>query len=190
METTPQTEQLDPRVRRTRRYIQEAFMTLLEEKGFSAVTVREITERAEINRATFYAHYPDKFGLLDATLEDIFREELEKNALSVCHYSQENVRALLITVCRFVENVNANCNMVESQFELIVEKQVRKQISDLLTMWLTPYEAELDVPSVVAATSWTIYGLAAQWNQDPKRPAMEVYIERVLPLITVNLPKA
>ena len=43
---------IDPRIRRTRGYIQDAFKDLLNEKGFKSITVREITERAEVNRAT------------------------------------------------------------------------------------------------------------------------------------------
>lgn len=54
----------DLRVRRTRKLLREALVSLVEEKGYEAVTVREITERAMINRATFYAHYDEKYDLL------------------------------------------------------------------------------------------------------------------------------
>lgn len=45
--------------------ISKAFLELMNEIGFSKINVQKITERAEINRSTFYAHYLDKFDLLD-----------------------------------------------------------------------------------------------------------------------------
>lgn len=55
----------DLRVRRTRTTLQRALIELTVEKGFAAVTVRDICERAMVNRSTFYRHYIDKYDLLD-----------------------------------------------------------------------------------------------------------------------------
>ena len=54
----------DLRVVRTRRAIQEAFTSLVSERGFDAVTVRDISERAMVNRATFYRHFRDRHDLM------------------------------------------------------------------------------------------------------------------------------
>ena len=51
---------MDPRVRRTRELIVRAFNELVAEKGHTGLTVQEISERATINRATFYAHFADQ----------------------------------------------------------------------------------------------------------------------------------
>jgi len=48
--------------RRSRQMIREAFEELLEEKGFHKITVTDIVARADLNRSTFYAHYPDIYG--------------------------------------------------------------------------------------------------------------------------------
>ena len=53
-------EKLDPRVKRTRGLILQAFGEILAEKGFHSLSVQDITEKAGINRATFYAHFEDK----------------------------------------------------------------------------------------------------------------------------------
>jgi AcrR family transcriptional regulator len=65
---------LDPRMRRTRHVIKEALLSLMEEKGFDHASVRDITERAQINRATFYLHYQDKFDLLDKIVEEMLQQ--------------------------------------------------------------------------------------------------------------------
>lgn len=65
----------DLRVRRTRKMIGEAFVSLVLERGFEKVTVEEISARAMVNRATFYRHYRDKWDLAertaDAMLDDL-----------------------------------------------------------------------------------------------------------------------
>ncbi len=58
----------DRRVGRTRKALKQALYELLEEKGYDQVTVEEITDRANLGRATFYLHYRDKEDLL---LEDV-----------------------------------------------------------------------------------------------------------------------
>lgn len=57
----------------TRRAIKETFLTLLEERPFSDITVKDIVEKCGINRNSFYYHYQD----LPALLEEIVREDTE-----------------------------------------------------------------------------------------------------------------
>ena len=92
-------EKLDPRVKRTRQLILRAFEDLLAEKNFESISVQDVTEKAEINRATFYAHFHDKYALLDHSVRQIFRHEIEKRSLNACHYTPENLRNLVLAVC-------------------------------------------------------------------------------------------
>ncbi len=61
----------DLRVRRTRALLQKALIELTIEKGFADVTVRDITDRAMVNRSTFYHHYQDKYDLLNQYIQDV-----------------------------------------------------------------------------------------------------------------------
>ncbi|MDN3020142.1 TetR/AcrR family transcriptional regulator [Paenibacillus sp. BSR1-1] len=61
----------DRRVIRTKRMIRDALTELMEEKGFEGITVRDLTEKASINRGTFYLHYRDKYDLLEQSEEEI-----------------------------------------------------------------------------------------------------------------------
>src|SRR5438270_4530745 len=58
------------RVRRTQKLLREALIDLIEERGFDALTVGEITQRAMVSRAAFYRNYQDKYDLV----EQIFAE--------------------------------------------------------------------------------------------------------------------
>ena len=57
---------------RSRRMIRKAFLELIREKELEKITVTEIVKRADLNRSTFYAHYPDIRGVVDEMQEEIF----------------------------------------------------------------------------------------------------------------------
>ena len=58
----------------TKKYIKNAFIKLLKEKGFNNITVSDITNVAKINRGTFYLHYVDKFDLLEKLENDSIKD--------------------------------------------------------------------------------------------------------------------
>jgi AcrR family transcriptional regulator len=57
-------EKEDRRLRRTRQLLCDAFLALLQEKRYEAITVQDIVDRADVARSTFYAHYAGKDDLL------------------------------------------------------------------------------------------------------------------------------
>jgi len=61
----------DRRVRRTHDALRAALLELILEHGFEATTVLQITERANVGRSTFYAHYADKEDLLQGSIEGL-----------------------------------------------------------------------------------------------------------------------
>ena len=73
----------DPRAVRTRKLIIDAFNQLIAMKNFNQISVKDITEIATINRATFYTHFVDKYELLDFVLteriKDIMKEQINCN---------------------------------------------------------------------------------------------------------------
>jgi AcrR family transcriptional regulator len=62
----------DLRAKRTDKLLLEALIALTVQKGFAAVTVSDLTKYAEINRATFYRHYEDKFDLLNRYARTVY----------------------------------------------------------------------------------------------------------------------
>jgi AcrR family transcriptional regulator len=93
----------DLRVRRTRMMIEKAFMELLEEKGFQSITIQEITDRAMVNRATFYDHFADKYALAEYLMREWFRQVLEQKLPPDFRYCASNLQFLVAAVCEFLE---------------------------------------------------------------------------------------
>src|SRR5215472_16672628 len=58
------------RLRRTQKLLREAIIVLIEEQGFEALTIGELTERAMVSRAAFYRNYQDKYDLVEQIFEE------------------------------------------------------------------------------------------------------------------------
>ena len=183
----PNEEKLDPRVKRTRSLILGAFNDLLTEKSFDSISVQDMTDKAQINRATFYAHFEDKYALLDHWVQQQFRQEIETRVLDACHYTSENLRMLILTVCEFLAKVRSDCVQSQRQFEPMIEKQVKNQVYELLNLWLGKMNTSVstEIPATVA--TWAIYGLASHWSHSRKRLPLEKFVDEALPLVAVNL---
>jgi len=72
---------LDRRVQKTRKLLQDALIELVAEEGYEAVSIREILEKANVGRSTFYAHFQDKDQLLHSILDrldELFEEHKER----------------------------------------------------------------------------------------------------------------
>jgi len=180
-------ENLDPRVKRTRGLILQSFEGLIAEKGFETISVQDVTDKAQINRATFYAHFADKYALLDYSISQKFVQEIEKRTLNACHYTPDNLRNMILAVCDFLARLHSDCAQPHEQFESLVEGTIKKQIFDLLSHWLkqTKTKISTEIPATVAA--WAIYGLASLYSHSKKRPALEKFVDDALPLVAVNL---
>lgn len=65
------TDKTDRRTLRTKQLVRDAFLGLLQEKSFNRITVRDVTDLADINRGTFYLHYKDVSDLSERLREEI-----------------------------------------------------------------------------------------------------------------------
>jgi len=65
-------KKLDPLVLRTRKLIESSFIELLEEEDLHSITIQDITDRATINRSTFYARFDNKYMLFDHIFRQTF----------------------------------------------------------------------------------------------------------------------
>jgi len=61
----------DRRVRRTKKLLRQGLAELMNEKDFKDITVKEITQRVDLNRGTFYLHYRDTYDLLEKIEEEL-----------------------------------------------------------------------------------------------------------------------
>ncbi|HZJ09032.1 MAG TPA: TetR/AcrR family transcriptional regulator [Trueperaceae bacterium] len=73
-ETTPAKPRTDARILKTRLRLREALVRLTLERGYEAVTIRDLTDAADVGYATYFRHYRDKSELLLDLLEELLAE--------------------------------------------------------------------------------------------------------------------
>ncbi len=93
----------DRRVRRTKKMLTQALTQLMQEKQIKEITVRELTDLADMNRGTFYLYYRDVYDMLEK-LEDSMFEALDSiAALHGTDAARQETKPILLDVFRFIE---------------------------------------------------------------------------------------
>jgi AcrR family transcriptional regulator len=184
-----QTSKEDPRILRTRKLLTQALNELLREKSFQSITVGEITERATLNRVTFYAHFEDKFALLEYSVREMIREQIEREIPESRVYSEDNLRTLIKLVAHFITEMSKHCPPPQGQMQPVMEKQIKAELYDIVFTWTASRRARRGPTAEQTAmvTSWAIYGAAFQWSQQDQGTSLDEFVAQVLPLITANL---
>lgn len=185
----------DPRVKRTRKLLQEAFMELLAEKRFHAVSVQDIAERATLNRATFYAHFEDKYALMDYMVGDLFREALQHRLASAAPFTRDNLHVLVVTVCEFVAQFNGHCAPADRDLDPRIEAKVQQELHAFLLRWLseTPpvgTSATSHRANRVAAASmmsWVIFGTSIEWSRSDHQQSADEWACQIVTVLVEGI---
>lgn len=187
-------EKIDPRVKRTRQLLQSALMALVEEKPIDSITVQDIAARAEVNRATFYAHFVDKYDLLDYTAREIFQARLDQRLPKNPSLTSANLRLLILTICDHMKEFISHCKPVAQMNEHArMFLQVQPHLYEVLLNWIEDAvgarsaAAETAVETAAMAASWAIWGTAFQWARSGHKLAEAQLVDQILALLESGL---
>ncbi len=186
--TTEAQKHIDPRVQRTRKLLEQSFLELIDEKGFQEITIQDIADRATVNRATFYAHFEDKFDLFNSLIRQQFNAALRDRVPLAPRYTLEQLDRIIITVMEFLAQIHKHCARPDRQVGPLLVNAIQEELMLYLRDWFalaTPSLIPQGVDPQTAANvwSWAIFGTATQWAQgSQKAPAGEIAqeISRVL----------
>lgn len=154
----------DRRVRKTRRLLHEALVTLILERGWDAVSVRDVCEKADVGRSTFYVHFADKENLLLSGFDEL-------------HEAMEHVRSSAKQPFGFLGPLAAhaaeNARLVQALFGRQSGQSVQWRFRDVLASLVEAELKLLKVPkSARALTTRFIAGGAADvmmaWLDHPQ----------------------
>ena len=100
-------------------------MNLLSETEFEKITVQDITTRARVNRATFYAHFEDKYALMGYLLRNEFQTMLHHKLGTRAQFSAASLRALTLVACEFLGGFVGHCKPSRDMNNAAIEAQVQ-----------------------------------------------------------------
>lgn len=128
-------------------------MDLMKEKPISSVTVKELCERADINRSTFYTHYADQFALVEQ-IEDELIQDLEKYLNTVNFDTEEETKEMTERLLEYLASRADDCKTLlnydgDSTFQrkvtlvayrfILNEQMTAKQIDPTITEYISSF---------------------------------------------------
>jgi AcrR family transcriptional regulator len=166
---------VDPRVRRTRRMLRDALVSLILEKDFASITIKEITERAEVAYITFYRHYESQDQLLLEVLDDGLTGLLSHIETLA---KQSETAALEVEGKLIFEYIDEKSDLfnilLKSQSVTRIRRSVVQKIASIFRKSCTPLErtgnqVTVNIASNHIATS--LLSLIEWWLENNKKPS-------------------
>lgn len=132
----------DRRSQRTRNLLSEAFVELMREKGYSAITVNDLIERANIGRSTFYSHYRHK--------DDLFVHELDRVIEVLSHQIPDQNELPFFPSLGLFRHVGEEYELYKALvwtpgIDLLI-KHLQKSLSARIEQGLQKTERDFDLP--------------------------------------------
>jgi AcrR family transcriptional regulator len=122
----------DLRSRRTRKWLQEALLSLMREKPFKEIQITEIADRAEVSRPAFYLHFHSKEELLLSHVDAVFEEfhnELS-NEVAAGHIDRQKFSVLLFQYWEKYSNVLRL--VIQSDMQQILLERLREYVATIM----------------------------------------------------------
>jgi AcrR family transcriptional regulator len=187
---------LDPRVVRTRQMLRDALVSLIEENGFDAITVQDITDRARLNRATFYLHYHDKHDLLENSLRDAIDELMADLSASSDEQGQlvsdESPRPIRAVFEHVAQRAHFYRVMLSAEGVPAFSAGVRDYMAEVTLHWLMalqphPNQSRVPLEIVASSLSWSLLGVLIWWLEHDLPHPPDYMAEQFRLLITLDL---
>ena len=172
---------VDPRVLRTRRLLQDALLSLAHEKAFTDITVADITDRATVNRSTFYQHYPDTDTLLaDALDTQALQFGMDAGSIEAGLPADEPPETLVLYARLIAENIDLYRDVLGSHGSLVAVNRLHQRSQGLVIESMRLHGAEPSTPDIpleifAAGISGSVIAVYSAWLQmDPLPPPEDV----------------
>ncbi len=172
-------QKTDRRVKYTKMVVRESFISLLKEKPLSKITVKEICEGADINRATFYAHYTDPYDLLHqieaALLEDVHKYLAEYSFSG--EYIEDAVEIMEKIFGYIKENADTCAVLLSAHGDISFQQQVTMIVGGQFVSALTANKSvkKEDAEYIYYFLAHGSVGVIQKWLDDGmKKPASEM----------------
>ncbi|MBM7566336.1 TetR/AcrR family transcriptional regulator [Paenibacillus sacheonensis] len=176
---------VDPRIMRTRKLIVDAFEGLLHGNDFKSTSIKDITDAATVNRATFYAHFADKYELLDAVLTDYLVKNVRDSLQCHAQLDEDSVAKVFLAIAKFQKDLSVTCKRSYESIRPMAENKIKEELKTVFYHLIVKQDPESEreqAPIWSVLLSWQIYGACLDWQSNSSLTA-EDYIEKAMPFL-------
>jgi AcrR family transcriptional regulator len=174
--------QEDPRIVRTRNLIINAFLKLIKEKAFESISVKDITELATINRATFYRHFLDKYALLDKVLIKMMENKGFEKIKDHTKLDEKTFYLLIDSFDKLIVEFKATFGRNYETVLVLTDSKIKDQLIDIISP-LSPLN-EIDQNKLIATMLvMSIHSATCSWIGGNKPISREAFLETILPFL-------
>lgn len=167
-------ENLDRRVRKTRALLKQGLIQLMQTKDIKDISVKELSDLADINRGTFYLHYNDIYDMLEKMEDELFvqfNEILDRNFVS--DVNSLSATPALLEIFTFLDNNRELCKvMIGAHGDLAFVNRLKELVKERLRHLFLKEEALRNYEYYYSFTVSGCIGMIETWlNSDsPRRP--------------------
>jgi len=126
----------DLRIQRTKHLLRESIAKLLEKKDLKHISIQQISKKAMIYRTTFYAHYSDKYELLEDYLMETWKNEVKLNGKIENDIYKEYWKGILDTVQHFKNHAHLYIQLNEYRSIISKSNLIYSTIKKFFIIWL------------------------------------------------------
>lgn len=149
----------DSRVRRTKRLIRKGLAELSLEKSIDKITVKELTERIDINRGTFYLHYSDIEDLIECIQNELYDGFGRILGAVTAQRIKQEPSEILFEICNFLKQNSDVCSaLLFSEQSSALREKVKKLFSEKCSALLRSAYPDLNAEKYDLICEYCIYG--------------------------------
>ena len=171
----------------------------MAEKAFDTISISEITQRATVNRATFYAHFPDKHVLAEAFIREGFEKTIAKHITGKEQSTNEYLCQLFRATAEHRSTVHSECRSKAHsldemrKFEASTEVEVNAMLRERIHAWLlerhyansASAKGQVDLMSSIVSSA--LYAAVVHFNANRQLKDNGVDVERIVDSIARTL---
>src|SRR5829696_734035 len=128
----PNDRSKDRRVQKTQGLLHGALASLIHEKSYDAIVVKEILARANVGRSTFYTHFRDKDELLESGIRDMLRASETTSSMRSTGPAERILRFSLPIFEHIERHRGASDSSVDAQGQAVVHEHLQRVLVELI----------------------------------------------------------
>lgn len=181
----------DRRIQRTRSLLHEALLDLMIEKGYEAITIQDIIDRANVGRSTFYAHFEDKEQLLLSSISQLSEFLKEQRQSRSSNSSGEFGFGFSLAMLQHVQSHNRIYQatvgkkrgaVIQYHIQHMLAELVHEEIDDFFTDSVVTHIPKDIVVDFVVNTFLTLL----TWWMDGNVPCSAKEVDRMFHTLTMS----